>query len=184
MRIIALDLSKRSTGWAVWHQGWHVPFPRYGSVQLGSEYTSDGGTCLKLHRTLADLHATLGFDHLYFEKPLTQMQRGGASNTGNDIQVKLVGHAESFGEAFALRTVMGIDIASWRKHFVGKMPRGTKSKDWKWYADERCRQYGWKPRNSDEADALGLLDYCISLQGVTPPWRADEVLRPMLEGRA
>lgn len=179
MSIIALDLSKRSTGWAAWQSGWDAP--RHGSVQLGSEYTSDGKTCIKLHQVLSDLRRTIcRFDSLYFEKPLTQMQRGGMSNASNDIQVKLVGHAESFGEAMGLRIIMGIDIASWRKFFVGRMPRGTKSKDWKDYAEERCRQYGWKPRKNDEADALGLLDYACELQGIIPPWRECEVLRAPL----
>ena len=178
MSIIALDLSKRSTGWAIWHPDWEAP--RYGSVQLGSEFSSDGRTCLKLHQVLADLHSTLGFDGMYFEKPLTQMERGGNSNAGNDIQLKLVGHAESFAEAFGLRIVMGVNISSWRKFFVGRMPRGTKSKDWKDFAAERARQYGWKPKNSDEADALGVLDYACDLQGIIPPWRQNEVLRQPL----
>jgi hypothetical protein len=180
--IIALDLSKRSTGYAIWQPETERPF--YGSVQLGSEFTSDGRCCLKLHRVLADLHKVHKFDRLYFEKPLTQIERGGNSNAGNDIQLKLVGHAESFGEAFRLRTIMGVNISSWRKFFVGRMPRGTKSKDWKAYADERCRQYGWSPRTTDEADALGLLDYCCELQGIIPPWRRHEVLRPALTGAA
>jgi len=79
--------------------------------------------------------------------------------------------------------VMGINLSSWRKHFVGSMPRGTKRKEWKDYAIERCQQYGWRPRNDDEADALGLLDYALDLQGIVPPWRAGEVLRAPL-GRA
>lgn len=33
-----------------------------------------------------------------------------------------------------------------------------------------------------EADALGILDYCAGLRGIIPPWRADEVLQPMLVG--
>lgn len=181
MSTLSLDISKRSTGWAIWADGWDAP--RYGHVVIGSEHTSDGRSCLKMHRVLADLHKVHGFERLYFEKPLTQLERGGNSNAANDIQIKLVAHAESFGEAYGLRTVMGINIASWRKFFVGRMPRGTRSQDWKYYATQRCQQYGWKPRNSDEADALGILDYACELQGIMPPWRAHEVLREPLEVR-
>ena len=73
-------------------------------------------------------------------------------------------------------------MASWRRHFIGKMPRGTKSKEWKDYAKERCLQYGWSVRTDDESDALGLLDYGCELRGIVPPWRTDEVLRPILGG--
>ena len=47
---------------------------------------------------------------------------------------------------------------------------------------ERCRQLGMKPRNDDEADAIGILTYGLLLNGVTPPWIANEVLRPALGG--
>ena len=174
MTILSLDLSKRSTGWAWWTP--ESAAPRMGHWQLGSELTSDGRTCIKLHQMLADLHKVCPFERLYFEKPLTQMERGGNSSAANDIQIKLVAHAESFAEAYGLRTVLGVNLASWRKHFVGSMPRGTKRKQWKDFCIERCRQYGWAPRNDDEADAAGLLDYAIELNGLTPPWRVGEVL--------
>lgn len=137
---------------------------------------------MKLHQVLADLHAMHQFEHLYFEQPLTMVQRGGASSTNSDILLKLAGHAESFGEAYHLRTVMGLHIASWRRHFIGAMPRGTQSKALKDYTIERCRQLGLKPHNTDQADAIGLMDYACELRGIKPPWRANEVLRPMLQG--
>jgi hypothetical protein len=56
----------------------------------------------------------------------------------------------------------------------------AKSKALKDYTMERCRQLGLKPRSHDEADAIGLLDYCLHMKGVTPPWAADEVLRAPL----
>ena len=47
---------------------------------------------------------------------------------------------------------------------------------------ERCRQFGFTPRKNDEADAIGILTYAILLNGVTPPWLADETLRAPLLG--
>jgi len=183
--IIALDLSKRSTGYAVLCDGWNTA--RHGCWQLGSEYTSDGRTFAKLHQNLADLRKLARFDTLYFEEPIHPAALTGHTNIDTlRVLAGLAAHAESFAAAVGLRICMRVNISSWRKHFVGKMPRGTKTKDWKHYAIERCRQYGFQPRKDDEADALGILDYACELQGFRPPWRADEVLRPvlMLDGAA
>ncbi|MBK6800341.1 MAG: hypothetical protein IPG83_02320 [Novosphingobium sp.] len=178
-KIIALDLSKRSTGWAIWEAGWANP--RYGSVQLGSEYTTDGGCYVKLHSVLRDLRTTLcRFESIYYEDPINAMALTGHTNADTlRVLSGLAAHACSFGHAMGIR-VQAVNITSWRRHFVGKMPRGTKTKDWKDYAGERCRQYGWKPKNSDEADALGILDYAVSLEGKTPPWISNETLRAPL----
>lgn len=179
MGILALDLSKRSTGWALWQPGWDNP--RYGHAQLGSEYTSEGKTYCKLHQLLSDLRVICPFETIYFEEAINPAALTGHTNIETlRVLSGLCAHAQSFGEAMGCRIIMSVNISSWRKFFVGKMPRGTKSKQWKDYAEERCRHYGWKPRVSDEADALGVLDYACELQGIIPPWRTDEVLRPML----
>lgn len=182
-KIIALDLSKRSTGWAVWDEGWDMP--RYGSVQLGSEFTCDGRTYIKLHQVLSDLRATLTkFETIYFEEPINPNALSGHTNIDTlRVLAGLAAHTLSYASALGLRA-QAVNITSWRRHFVGRMPRGTKSKEWKEYAIERCQQYGWKPRKDDEADALGILDYGCELQGVTPPWRLDETLRAPLGVRA
>jgi hypothetical protein len=176
---IALDLSKRSTGYAVWMPDWDMP--RCGCWQLGSEYTSDGRTFAKLHQNLSDLRKLARFENLYLEEPIHPASLSGHTNIDTlRVLAGLAAHAESFGAAVGLRIVSRVNVSSWRKHFVGKMPRGTKSKQWKDYAMERCRQYGFSPRKDDEADALGILDYACDLQGIVPPWRANEVLRPAL----
>lgn len=179
MSILALDLSKRSTGWAAWQPGWNTA--RYGHWQLGSEYTSDGGTYCKLHEKLYELWQVARYEHLFLEDPISQAALSGHTNIATlRILSGLAAHAESFAEQMRLRTVMRVNVASWRRHFIGKMPRGTKSKTLKQYAMQRCRDYGFTPRNDDEADALGLLDHACHLQGLQPPWSAGEVLRPAL----
>lgn len=182
-KIIALDLSKRSTGWAVWQDGWDMP--RYGSVQLGSEFTGDGQTYVKLHHVLRDLRMTIcKFETLYFEEPINPAQLTGHTNIDTlRVLSGLAAHALSYSYAMGV-TAQAVNIMAWRKFFVGKMPRGTKSRDLKDYTIERCQQYGWKPRTNDEADALGILDYAIDMQGIRPPWREDETLRAPLGMRA
>jgi hypothetical protein len=45
---------------------------------------------------------------------------------------------------------------------------------------KRCRELGFKPLTNDEADAIGLLDFALSQDGIIPPWRAEHLLvRPM-----
>ena len=181
MIILALDLSKRSTGWACWSDD--LDNPIYGTWALGSEFTSDGQTYAKLHQCLADLRAVMKFEFVFYEQPLRPEVLQGSTNIDTlRVLSGLAAHAESFAYAVGCWGIHAVHLAVWRKHFIGRMPRGTKTKQWKEYAIERCRHYGWNPRRDDEADALGLLDYGCSLKGITPPWRANETLRPVLAG--
>lgn len=182
MTFLALDLSKRSTGWAQWKPGWDKPI--YGSVQLGSEYTSIGGTCAALHRELNAIHRFTTVEWGFIEKPLTAAQLHGNTNAESlFILAAIAAHAHSFAYAKGWRgqAVQEVNITSWRRHFIGKMPRGTKSKELKQYTLERCRQLGWSPQNDNEADALGLLDYALHRQMIQTPWSGAETLRPMSE---
>lgn len=55
-----------------------------------------------------------------------------------------------------------VQPVTWRAHFLGKIPRGTKRKELKRLAVERCRQLGIEPRTDDEAEAVGILDYGLA----------------------
>lgn len=179
MDIIALDLSKRSTGFAVWTGG--SERPRFGHWQLGSEWTSDGQTYAKLHQNLSDLRMIARFDALYYEEPLNPAVLQGHTNIDTlRVLTGLAAHAESFGYAVGLRIVKSVNISSWRGSFIGRQKRGTKRQTLKDLTIERCRQLGLNPTTEDAADAIGLLDYAIELNGIVPPWRREEVLRPAL----
>lgn len=180
MTILALDLSKRRAGWATWTPG--TQMPRFGHWVLGSEYTSDGGVYLKLHRELDALHKVFSIEAVYVEQPLTQIMLKGHTNV--DVLRILAGiaaHVHSFAEARGWRGPHEINNTSWRRGFIGPQKRGTKRQTLKTLTIERCRQLGLSPRCDDEADALGVLDYALDFhEHITPPWRADEVLRPPL----
>jgi hypothetical protein len=50
----------------------------------------------------------------------------------------------------------------------------------------RCRDLGFSPLKHDEAEALGLLDYALSVEGVIAPWREsilERELVPAMERR-
>jgi hypothetical protein len=193
---LALDLSKSRTGWAVLRDG--AARAEFGHWRLGSEYTSNGGVFAKLHEHMADVHQVCPFDRIYFEAPITPAHLQGYTTIQT---LKLLGglaaHAESFGHAYRCRTVKEVNIEHWRPFFLGRMEvaeakaiarRARKAGDAKASARQdlkdltmlRCRQLGFAPRYDDEADAIGVLDYACELQGIIPPWRADEVLRPLL----
>ena len=130
---------------------------------------------------MSDLRAVMGFDHLYFEEPLRPEQLQGHTNIDTlRVLTGLAAHAESFAAAMGLATLQRVNLSSWRRDFIGPQKRGTARPTLKGLTMERCRQLGFSPRRDDEADALGILDYACTLRGIVPPWRAGEVLRPML----
>lgn len=176
---LALDLSKRSTGFAIWQEGWETA--RYGHFVLGSEYTSNGRTYAKLHERMSELYQVCRFDRLFFEEPIHPAQLTGHTNVDTlRVLAGLAAHAESFGEVMGCRTIMRINVSSWRGPFIGPQKRGTKRTTLKELTMERARQLGFRPRKDDEADAIGILTHCILLSGITPPWLLAETLRPPL----
>jgi hypothetical protein len=180
VRICALDLSKVSTGWAAW--GPDDTRVAHGHWVLGSEYTSRGRVFQKLHLNLLDLHTVGPIDALFYEEGINMFPGAVPTNAESvKLAAGLAAHVESFGEAIGARHVRAVPMATWRRHFLGKMPRGTKKGDLKSMAMERSQQLGFKPQKHDEAEAIGILDYACETLGLKPYWNANEVLRPMLE---
>jgi hypothetical protein len=174
----ALDLSLSSTGFASWSN--EAAALTHGRWPLADSMKWRGRGYVRLHRELMAIHAETPIDHLIFEEPLTPASVSGHTNI--DILQTLAGlaaHAESF--AAAVKAVpRPVHVATWRRHFIGPMPRGTKSPDLKAMTVKRCRELGFKPLTNDEADAIGLLDFALSQDGIIPPWRAEHLLvRPM-----
>ena len=179
MKVLALDLSKSSTGWALCDD--ESAMPDYGSWELGIKLTSDGRVYANLHRRLSDLNSLGKIDAIFYEEALNPMNLNGKTNI-NSLRILsgLCAHTESWGYAMGCRIIRPVNLQSWRKFYIGKMDQGTKSKVLKDYTMERCQQLGFSPKNDDESDALGILDYSYEYRGITPPWRKDEVLRPAL----
>ena len=196
MKILGLDPSKRSTGFALWQEGWVTA--RYGHWQLGSEYSSDGMVFAKIHRNLADLFSLARFDMIYYEQPIHPAQLTGATNIHTiRLAAGIAAHIESFAHAKRCRLVKSVNVQNWRPDFIGRLPaaeanarsrrlkkagdpKASARSELKSLTMERARQLGFNPAVDDEADALAILDYALSLNGVVPPWRRQEVLRPAL----
>jgi hypothetical protein len=179
MRILALDLSKRSTGWALYADG--DERLSFGTWKLGDETTSLGHTFLRLHQKIHEAHTQEPITHFFYEDSLMQSAVTGHSSAGT---IRLLGglcmHVESIAAAKRARMVCPVNMSSWRKHFIGPQRRGTDRKEFKALVIERCHQLGFKPRNDDESDAIGILDYACDFTGLIPPWRKNETLRPPL----
>ena len=170
MSHLALDLSKRSTGWALFSEGDALPL--YGSWVLGSEYSTRGQPFINLHVKMNELHGLSPFETVTYEKPLNLGMKSAA--TTEDTLNTLIGlamHVESFCAAKRVRQVNGVNQVTWRRHFLGSMPRGKKTADLKQMALERCRVLGLAPQSHDAAEACGLLDYQLHNLGITTPWQ-------------
>jgi hypothetical protein len=179
VRILGLDLSKRSAGWACWAEG--DALAASSTWVLGSEYTSRGRTHGNLHRALSDLASLGAIDAIFYEEPLNLGPHAGFTNAETmKLLIGLAEHVESWGAEMQCRIVRAVNQSTWRRDFLGKMPRATKSAQLKDYAMARCRQLGFRPLKHDQAEAIGILDHACESLGITPPWRANEVLRPML----
>lgn len=181
MKLLALDMSKRNTGWAAWDG--ESPRPVSGSFELGSAITDDGLTFARVHGKLADLRMVVDFDIIYVEEPM-QPQAMNGTTTFNTLfpLYNIVGHVMSYAAATRIRRVHLANQSSWRAHFLRGMKRTKGQKaDLKSLAQDKCRELGLTFRSHDEAEALGILDYACRQEGLTPPWRGHETLFATME---
>ena len=176
---LGLDLSKTSTGFALWHEGLDKPI--CGTWELGASMTSPGTVFLRLHQRIHELQRVTEIGSVAYEKPRHLDGFNVQSNAESHfLAVGLAAHVESYCDAKRIGAVRQVNQATWRKHFIGKMARATRSDQFKAMAMARCRQLGIKPNKHDAAEAVGILDYLLEIERVMPPWRRDEVLRAPL----
>lgn len=171
---VALDLSVKNAGFAFWSEGQERPRCGIWKLAPGQEWA--GRAFVRLHRSLLDLHAVEPITDLIWEEPLPHWAVSGQTSIVTlKAAAGLAAHALSFAEAVGARH-HETNQSTWRRHFLGKLPRGTKTVDLKKMAMDRCRELGFDPERHDAAEACGILDYQVSLAGITPPWRHDQVL--------
>lgn len=180
MRVLGLDLSKRCAGFAVW--GPEDERPHSGFWELGSEFTPRGRVFAKLHQNMSDLHQLGKIDAIFYERPL---QVGSEGHTNADTLNLLIGlamHAESWGEAMGCRIIKDVHQATWRRLFLGKLPRGMQSTDLKDMAMKQARRMGFRPIKHDQAEAIGIMDFGCEQLGLSPPWRAQSGMLAQMAG--
>lgn len=164
---LGLDIAT-GLGLAAWFDG--TPAPRLLSERLPSDPREVGRPMERLRRTLADLQGVEPITHLFFEATIVP------GKTNRDTVYKLcalAGMAEWFGHRIGAATRQ-VQPQDWRKHFLG---RGTGSRDeLKRLSLEAARMRGWDPKNNDESDAAGVLDYGLACFNISAPWRDAHLL--------
>lgn len=188
MRILALDQSETSCGWAVW--GPDDARVTSGAWTLGSALTPPGIVFGKLHERMTDLHRVGKIDAIFYERPRHFDGWNAQSNTKSHLLlVGLVAHILSWGEAMGCRVIRDAHMSTWRAHFLRGMTRPTDPNGGKIdgilkvMAVKRCKELGFRTSSHDQAEAIGILDYACSALGIKTPWALQHFAgRPVREG--
>lgn len=187
--VLALDIATK-TGWALHKPGMERPF--FGTLRLPSTPEEVGAPVQRLHEFLTDQHRLHGgltdvvFEAQHIATPGRPDPETGKRKGGIDINViyKLIalgGHVEWFAHCIKARCFK-VHIGTWRKHFCGSgnMDRATS----KMTAMDKCRRLGIDPPDDNAAEAMGILDYYLSLkrldgQPYPRPWRDAGFFTPL-----
>lgn len=174
MLFLALDISKSQTGWASWET--ETPKPRIGHFKCGNEFSSDGMCQDALWRNLADICAFGLPDVIGIEAPADPSHwKGGRKFEHTKTLIRLSGTAAFFAHNKRISRFSEIEKRFWFPHFIGTNKRPPKGAQ-KTYCIEQCEHLGIAVENNDQADAVGILDYMVHLEGILPPWRNANVL--------
>jgi hypothetical protein len=185
MAVLSLDLSVKSTGWALWSPGDNAP--TCGIWKLADSIDFVDRAFVRLSKNVMDLHKVTGLTHVVFEEPLPPGKlEGGHTNVETlEAQVGLAAQIMRFGAARGVNWSKA-SPDRWRKHFIGVTRNPKKQVDdrgrrikqptLKDFCVTRCRELGWNPQKHDAADALGLLDYTLWRLGADRPWAQQRTL--------
>lgn len=186
LRILALDLSKWSTGWAYYDEGSERPFFGVWN-KLASEFTEcDGRIWYKLYETLVEHRKVMPFDRIYGEQAVNALPQGVPTNIDSiELALGLKTTVELYAFSEGLKKPEWVHMATWRKHFFGKMPRAKRGEprpNLKAMAIQQCHRMDINVLKHDEAEAIGVLDYACDVEGIRAPWRHPEELRLVAGG--
>lgn len=200
------EVYKTGNRWSVWERGNSIESSVFGSWPLGSEHTPRGQVFDKLMRNLDILHGLTKFQNVYYEQPITPQALSGHTTIDTlRITLGLPAALEAFCHTYryqngfwdGVRKVQDVNVTTWRGSFIGTITqsdvkaktrrarkagnsKASSTAELKELTKGRARQLGFKPRNDDEGDAIGLLTWAIENDGWQAPWLADEVLRQPL----
>jgi len=162
--VLALDIAKHRTGWAVGFPG--MPRPSWGVYELAGDWDRHEGLRLNQWRRFLeskiDAH---GVTYIAMERPFIDMKSFDYNGTAPILQM----HGIVLELAHARGARAGaVSIASWRSHFLGtaKAPAGLaaaqRTSALKDMAMRQCASRGWLPQYHDEAEALGIMDFALA----------------------
>lgn len=165
--LLALDLAT-NTGVAFWRPGYKVVLK---TIQLPFRGDDLGPGFLKLEDVMEMALRDNQPISVVFESPILMMGRKDDNKPTTTIQTvrKLVGLV-AVAELIATRhgsPVMEVSVSAWRKHFLGRTPRKDTAKT---DTIAMCRLLGLDPKDDNQADAFGILDYTAQLAGMEVDW--------------
>lgn len=197
--VLALDIATQM-GWAFHKPG--MERPHFGTLNLRGDPGKVGVPIKVLHEFLTDRHTMYGgITDFVFEaqhigafgkkKKDVECPHCGtavAVTTTAQIDINVVrklislgGHVEWFAEEVDARC-FAVHIGTHRKHFCG---RGNLNREAaKMAAMDECRRLGLDPPDDNAAEAMGILDYYLSIlkpagKPYHRPWRDTGLFAPL-----
>lgn len=162
--VLALDLAKNRTGWAVGYPG--MPRPSWGVFQLAGEWERHEGKRLnEWRRFLEKKIGEHAVTYIAMERPFIDLKAFDYNGTVPIMQMQ--GIALELAESRSLKSG-AVSIQSWRSHYLGltAAPKHLAQKErTPWLKDaamKRCAERGWLPEYHDEAEALGIMDFALA----------------------
>jgi len=168
MQILALDIAKRQTGWAIGSVekpaiAWGV-FDTTNRPFLPSWDEAEALHVSRFYNFIEKLHHDYGFESIMYEESFLDAAR--FSPAGTRATLFFIAMLMLFSTQHCIN-LDSVAIQTWRGRFVpGAPPKGLdqyhRRKWWKDRSIAACKLRGWNVSNSDEAEALGILDYALS----------------------
>lgn len=174
--IISADLATK-TGLAFWSPGMEKPRSILLELPSGEEW--NGRAYRKLYEALWAIHQIAGdvapITKVYFEAPISPGHMQGFTNAKTIYRlVGLVAVLEMFADVIGANC-MFVYATSWKRNFFGA-GIGMKRAEAKKASMARCRELGWFPEDDNCADALGILNYALTVhEAIEVPW-ADKLV--------
>lgn len=171
MKIMAFDVSKAKTGWALWDDSQHYSAMRVGSFKSTGDSLFE--TVQSFHPQFVKAIRDNEPDYVGFEEALPNIPsfRTNSSDLGGEFQ-KLTVNAKS---SLVLQRLIGdvqavliglrvphesVPVETWRHAFLGYgRKKGFQRADYKKAARAMCETMGIHVTNDDQAEACGLAFY-------------------------
>lgn len=150
MILLALDVAKNRTGWAVDQAGGGAPLTGSWSPPTAGMPIGYAGLAFQkwLHRFVCERHV----EQLVYEAPHVGGGKGIVMDENTTlVLIGLAFSVEVIGASLRAPVFRG-HVGTWRKHFLGTgRPENPKQA-----ALDRCKLLGWNVEGHDAAEAAGL----------------------------
>lgn len=164
LTVLALDIAKHRTGWAVGSPDMNRPY--WGVWQMAMPWDRFEGERLEaFYDFISGKIAEHRVTYVAMERLLIDMKD--FDYNGTVPMAQLHGMAILAAKKAGVRRG-AVAISSWRAHFLGTgiAPKGLAQRQrTNWLKDEaikKCVARGWLPELHDEAEALGIMDFALS----------------------